>query len=405
MIPRAAALKALDEAVAQYAATIVCGLPRVGRSSLLGEWVRSRSDAKFCHSVAEIQVEPGIFVLDHVELASVEAIILAARSAEKNRALTRMVLLPTDLVTSEELRTRITGSSRVINICPLGIAEVSAEPPVKSLAMGPINEVPTASEPINSRVLDPDRHWLRGGLPESLNADTDAQSLGWRRNMLAGLLARDYTKWGVSRSNVLADTLLWLANQNGREFNDKKNCGFANRQELKSAVYVLESLGLVLRLPNYPAQSNSSLEENDKVYVRDTGVLHALLGIETSDQLRRHREIGESFESYAIESLIHAADGSCGCQFYRAKGDQGENEIDLILNFPSQNGRLIAIEFKVGQQQKAKKGFHIGCAALGVKNEDRFVVHAGPRPEFNQPVSRLDILSAVDRISAISREG
>jgi len=402
MIPRAAALKALDQAIEQYAATIICGLPRVGRSSLLGEWVRSRSNAKFCHSAAEIQVEPGIFVLDHVELATVDAIISAIRSAEKNRALTRIVLLPNDLETSEALRTRISGISCSITIDPLGIAEVSAEPPVKSLPMGPADEVPEVSEPINSQVIDPDRHWLRGGLPESLNADTDTQSLGWRWNMLAGLLARDYTNWGVERSTFLENVLRWLANQNGSELDETK-CPFAKRSELRSAVYVLERLDLVRRLPNYPARSSRSLGKNDKVYVRDTGVLHALLGIETSDQLHRHPKIGESFESYAIESLIHAADGRCGYQFYREKGDQGENEIDLILDFPSQNDRLIAIEFKVGQQQKAKKGFHIGCTALGVKDEDRFVVHAGGRPELDQPIPRLDIVTAVDRIRNISR--
>ena len=222
--------------------------------------------------------------------------------------------------------------------------------------------------------------------------------------MLDGVLARDYTEWKIERAFPLADVLRWLANQNGSEL-DENGCPFAKRQELRSAVYVLERLGLVRRLPNFPAGSSASMAKKQKVFVRDTGVLHALLGIETSTQLWSHSGIGGSFESYATEALILAADGRCGAQFYRKKGSEGDDEIDLILDFPSQRARLVAIEFKVGQGQKAKKGFHNGCNALGVKEQDRFVVHSNNRSILDQQVHRLDLKSAVERVTKISHGG
>ncbi len=68
--------------------------------------------------------------------------------------------------------------------------------------------------------------------------------------------------------------------------------------------------------------------------------------------------------------------------YYRKKGKRGEDEIDLILDFPSQNNRLVAIEFKVGPQREVENGFGNGCADLNVVDHDRFVVHSGEKPSW-----------------------
>jgi predicted AAA+ superfamily ATPase len=294
------------------------------------------------------------------------------------------------------------GVVRPVEIVPIQIEEAANEALVPSTATGPTEAMPTASMPTNQPTLDPDRHWLRGGFPESLAADSDRSSLEWRRAMLEALLSRDYTKWDVERAFPLGNVLRWLANQNGGEL-DESSCLFANRRELRSGIHVLVKLGLVRRLPNFPAGSSSSMSRKPKLFVRDSGVLHSLLGIETSPQLRSHRDIGGSFESYAGESLIIAGTDRCGAQFYREKGREGEDEIDLILNFPSQNDRRVAIEFKVGTDRSAKKGFHSACAALGV--HDRFVVHSGDTAYLGDPVDRLDLKTAIARVSEIARDG
>lgn len=398
---RESALIQLDNAVERSEITILRGLPRVGRSSFLEDWQARRADAMRCQ-VQDIRLEPGIFILDHVDVRAIDQIIGLVRAAEEAKSRTRLIVAPSDLITAERLRTTLPGVVGAVEIAPLRIEELAVEARQQQLATGPVEAAPLAAIPAPVPAVDPNRHWLRGGFPGSLLAHEDQVSLMWRRNMLDGLLARDYTEWGVDRAFPMVDMFRWLANQNSAEL-DEHGCGFAKRQELKSAVYVLELLGLVRRLPNYPAGSSASMNRKQKLFVRDTGLLHATLGIETSTQLRANQAIGASFESYATEALILAAEGRSGAQFYREMGSNGEDEIDLILDFPSQNGRLVAIEFKVGPNQKAKKGFYNGCAALNI--EDRFVVHSGDMSDLGEPVHRLDLRTAVTRIAEISRAG
>ncbi|MDQ0840301.1 DUF4143 domain-containing protein [Sphingomonas faeni] len=395
MMRRESAFIQLDAAVERSDVTILRGLPRVGRSSFLEDWKNRRADAMRC-LVEDVRLEAGIFILDHVDARAIDQIIGIVRTAEDTKSRTRLVVAPSDLVTAERLRTTLPGVVGSVEIAPLRIEELAIEIGQQQLAAGPVEAAPLTAIPAPAQAADPNRHWLRGGFPGSLLAHDDQDSLIWRRGMLDGLLARDYTEWGVERAFPMGDMFRWLANQNSAELNEN-SCGFAKRQELKSAVYVLELLGLVRRLPNYPAGSSASMDRNQKLFVRDTGLLHASLGIETSTQLRANQAIGGSFESYATEALILAAGGRCGAQFYRELGDNGEDEIDLILDFPSQKGRLVAIEFKVGPNQKAKRGFYNGCAALNI--EDRFVVHSGDAADLGEAVHRLDLKSAVARIA------
>lgn len=101
-------------------------------------------------------------------------------------------------------------------------------------------------------------------------------------------------------------------------------------QELNSVLYVLDSLGLTRSLENFPARSSSSIGKMPKIYIRDSGLLHALLGIETVEQLRQHPNVGDCWEGYAIGELIGAAGPGASSQFFRS--DEGD-EIDLILTF------------------------------------------------------------------------
>ena len=217
--------------------------------------------------------------------------------------------------------------------------------------------------------------------------------------MIKTLLERDYTHWKVPQSYRIQDALCYLANRNSDEF-DSNPLGIGKLAEFKSAVHVLEKLGLVRRLFNFPAGSNESLTRKPKLYVRDTGILHAMLGIETAEQLRSHKNAGASFESYAIEALILAAGEGCSAQFYRADGSNGADEIDLVLNFPGQNNRVVAIECKVGADRPPRRGFFPGYEV--VKASEKFVVHAGQTPDRNGAVHRLDLNSAIKRVATIA---
>jgi predicted AAA+ superfamily ATPase len=390
----------LDAAVERSTVTILKGLPRVGRSSFLDDWVDQRTDAILCQRLEDVRLEPGIFILDHVNGRDIDEIIRIVRAAEEMKSRTRLVVAPNDLYAAEELRTGFPGMAESVEIAPLRLEEHAAIFGQYQLAAGPDQVAQLAATPAPIPAADPNLHWLRGGFPNSLIAEDNEKSLWWRRRMLDGLLARDYTRWGVERSFPLADLWDWLSSRNSEEL-DENGSGFGTRQELRSAIYVLELVGLIRRLPNYAGRSSNDLKQ--KIFVRDTGLLHASLGIETSLQLRANQAFGGSFESYATEALILAAGGRCDPYFYRKMGNNGADEIDLILKFPSQVGGLVAIEFKVNPNEKVKRGFYNVCESL--KIEDSFVVHSGETATLNEPVQRLDLRSAIARIAKFPPTG
>ena len=211
MMERVYSLQQLDEAVTRNKLTVVRGLPRVGRTSILAEWERQRPDTKLCREIADIQSVTGVFILDHVDARSIDAIIAKVREADEERLHRYLVVAPIDLVTSARLRDALDGLVTTVDVDPLQINETTSEASDSSLAMGPIDAIPEASSPSNEPAPVPHQHWLRGGFPESLEAENDELSLKWRDDMLGILLDRDYSDLGIARSLPLDQILLWLA--------------------------------------------------------------------------------------------------------------------------------------------------------------------------------------------------
>jgi predicted AAA+ superfamily ATPase len=263
--------------------------------------------------------------------------------------------------------------------------------------MGPEIGTAAAPQPVDAAPLDINRHWLRGGLPESLEAESDTASLGWRRKLLKGLLARDYSRWGVAPYARLMDVLRWAANRNGGELDDT-DCPGTKASELRSMLYVFDRVGITRRLPNYPESGSESLGRKPKLYVRDTGLLHAVLGIETMEQLRAHQLLGESWESYVIEALITASGGLCTPQFYRTAGKDAD-EIDLVLDFETYNGRIAAFEIKLGEEQSPRRGFYRGCESI--RATDRILVHSGSTSHLSEKVDRIPLSTAIQQVRKI----
>lgn len=399
MTGRLALQAQLDAAVELRPLTLVQGLPRVGRSRLIADWMDRRADAAFCTDPAMAPGSDGVLVLDHLGQSGVAALVAAVRTADVDGCRTRYVAAPIDLATSFALRDSLTGGFATIDVIPLRPDEIGDPVTSLSTAMGPLAADAVASDAQPQPGPDPRRHWLRGGFPESLAAPSDLASLNWRRELLEPLLERDYGRWGLPPGYPLPDVLRWLARRNGAEMNETTN-QFGKRTELKSAFFVLGKLGIIRRLKNVAALDHPEDSLMDKLFVRDTGLLHALVGIVTDEQLGQYKAIGASFESYGIEALIAAAGTDCGAQFYRFNNGQGDDEIDLILDFPVQAGRRIAIEFKVGPNKKAEPGFFRACTLLGI--EEQLVVHAGSVSYRDERVPRYDLRSAMKRITEIA---
>lgn len=219
-----------------------------------------------------------------------------------------------------------------------------------------------------------DSLWLRGGFPESLLADSDRASLRWRLDFIRTYLERDIPQLGP---RIPAETLrrFWtmLAHQQGGLLNAASLARSLAVDGKTVAAYLdlLVDLLLVRRLAPWHGNIRKRLVKSPKVYVRDSGLTHALLGIAEREALLAHPVAGASWESLAIESLIAAAPHGAEPHFFRTATGA---EIDLLLKLPGHR-KPWAIEIKRGLAPTLEKGFHVACDT--VQPERRLVVFGG----------------------------
>lgn len=204
--------------------------------------------------------------------------------------------------------------------------------------------------------------WLRGGFPDSLLAPTAADSMRWRRDFIRTYLERDVPQFGP---RIPAETLrrFWtmLAHRQGSLLNAAELARSMEVDGKTVARYLdlLVDLLLVRRLPPLHRNVGKRLVKSPKIYVRDSGIVHALLGIERLDGLLAHPVLGGSWEGFVIETLISAAPDGTVASFYRTATGI---EIDLVLELPG--GQLWAIEIKRSTAPKLEKGLHLACADI-----------------------------------------
>jgi predicted AAA+ superfamily ATPase len=237
-----------------------------------------------------------------------------------------------------------------------------------------------------------DTLWLRGGFPESFLAASDAASLRWRTDFIRTYLERDIPQLGP---RIPAETLrrLWtmLAHQQGGLLNAATlaRALAVDGKTVASYLDLLVDLLLVRRLAPWHGNVRKRLVKSPKVYVRDSGLVHALLGIVDREALLAHPVVGGSWEGLAIESLIAAAPSGTEPFFFRTAAGA---EIDLLLALPGHR-KPWAVEIKRGLAPKLERGFHLACDS--VQPERRVVVYGGnerfPLAERVQAVPLTDL--------------
>lgn len=230
-----------------------------------------------------------------------------------------------------------------------------------------------ALQVLETPAINPDALWLRGGLPNSLLAENDARSLRWRQDFIRSYLEYDIPQFG---RRIAAETLrrFWtmLAHHQGGLLNVAQFARNLGVDAKTAAAYLdlLADLLLVRRLPPWHTNMGKRLVRSPKVFVRDSGLVHALLGIADKETLLAHPVLGQSWEGYVIENLLVNAPQGMDAWFYRSSGGA---EIDLLLSRP--NGELWAVEIKRSLTPKLERGFHEACADL--KPARKFVVYPG----------------------------
>jgi predicted AAA+ superfamily ATPase len=233
--------------------------------------------------------------------------------------------------------------------------------------MGPLHVLETGPTSI-------DDLWLRGGFPDSYLAADDAQSLALRRDFIRTYLERDVPMFGP---RIPAETLerLWtmLAHSQASLQNAAKLASGigVSAPTVTSYLGLLVDLLLVRRLPPYQRNVGKRLVKSPKTYVRDSGLLHALLGIRDLDALFGHPVIGASWEGFVIENLLAVAPPGTKAGFYRTAAGA---EIDLVLELGARHG-VWAIEIKRSASSGLQKGNHHALADIAPSRS--FYVHGG----------------------------
>ncbi len=220
---------------------------------------------------------------------------------------------------------------------------------------------------------DRDRLWLRGGFPDSFLAADDAASVEWREEFIGTYLERDIPLLGP---RIPAETLrrFWtmLAHEQGTLLNAASVAGAigVSGQTVGRYLDLMVDLLLVRRLPPWSKNAGKRLVRSPKVYVRDSGLVHSLLGLRDLDAVLGHPVTGGSWEGFVIENLLAAAPSGTSACFYRTAVGA---EIDLVLDLPPKE--RWAIEIKRSSAPVLAKGFYLGCG--DIKATRRMVVHAG----------------------------
>ena len=220
---------------------------------------------------------------------------------------------------------------------------------------------------------DLDRLWVRGGFPESFIAASDELSLRWRTNFIRTYLERDLPQTGL-RTPVETLRRFWtmLSHLQGSVFNAAelaRSLG-VSVPSVNRYTDTLVDMMLLRRLQPYHVNVGKRLIKSPRILVRDSGIVHALLGIRSLEDLLGHPVAGASWEGLVVENLVGAAPVGTDAFFYRTRSGA---EIDLVLLLPGQE--LWAVEVKRSSAPKVPKGFRIATADIAAAK--KFIVYPG----------------------------
>jgi len=191
-------------------------------------------------------------------------------------------------------------------------------------------------------VAETKRHWLRGGFPLSFLAENEEDSTVWRNNFIQTFLERDLPSWGIQiPSMTLLRFWTMLAHYHGQIWNGAEFARSLGISEMTVRRYldILEGVFMVRVLQPWFANVKKRQVKSPKIYFRDSGLLHSLLGIRSEKDLYLHPKVGASWEGYAIEETIKALKPD---QVYYWATHSGA-ELDLMI---IKDGRRIGIECK-----------------------------------------------------------
>jgi len=338
--------KHLKAALAQSPAVALLGPRQVGKTtlalSLMDEKTAIYLDLQAPGDIAKLR-EPELYLADHQDKLVIldeihrmpnlfpvlRGLIDRGRRAGR-RAGMYLILGSASLDLLQQSGETLAGRVRYLELTPLCLSELHPS--------------------------DADKLWVRGGFPESFLAPSETDSLAWRMDFIQSYLERDIPQFGP---RIAATTLrrFWtmLAHTQGGLLNTASLARSLGADQKTVARYLdlLTDLFMLRQLPSWHSNVGKRLVKSPKIYLRDSGILHALLGITDKESLLGHAVVGASYEGFVIDTLLSQAPARCTPYFYRTSAGA---EIDLLLSWG--NSDLWIIEIKRSLDPHPRRGFH-----------------------------------------------
>ena len=237
-----------------------------------------------------------------------------------------------------------------------------------------------------------DRHWLRGGFPRSIEARTESDSCSWRRQFLQTFLERDIPQLGV-RIPAMQLRRFWsmLAHYHGQTRNAAElgRALAVNESTVRRYLDLMTGVFMVRQLPPWHENLGKRQVKSPKVYIRDSGLLHILLGISGRRDLEHHPKVGASWEGYAVEEILKALRPD---EAHTWGTHQGA-ELDLLL---FKNGRRIGVECKRSDAPTLTPSMRIACEDL--KLDELLVAYPGTKRY--RLTERTEVVPLADLVQA-----
>jgi predicted AAA+ superfamily ATPase len=382
----------LKEALARQAAVVLLGPRQVGKTTLAQELGKEESsiylDLEWPEDRQKLE-NPGLFFGKHEdklvildEIHRVPEIFQPLRTIidqgrRKNKGTGRFLLLGSaSLELLNQSGESLAGRVEYIDLPPLNCLEIKEDE----------NEL--------------NQLWLRGGFPDSFLAKNEKNSLAYRMSFIRTYLEREIPQFG---SRIASQTLerFWtmLAHSQGSIINASQlsRSLMLSAKSVTSYVDLFTDLLLVRKIPPYFANIKKRMVKSPKVYIRDSGLLHGLLGIRDFENLLGHPIIGNSWEGFVLENLINCSPVGTKSSFYRTSGGA---EVDLVLELPGKQAPWV-FEVKHGTMGKLNKGFYY--AVEDIAPEKSFVVHKGkdsfPIDQQTEALSLFDACNMLEQLS------
>lgn len=383
LVARSVDAQRLREAISHAPVTLLTGPRQAGKSTLAGQTVSSSPAAFF-------DLE------DHRDLARLAEPTLALRDTGETMVIDEAQRMPELFPT---LRVLVDENRRPGRFVVLG----SASPDLVGLGSESLAGRVTFVELGGFRLADVgpeclDDLWLRGGLPESFVAATDEASNRWRDDYISTFLERDLAALGF-RFPATTMRRFWtmLAHYHGQTWNGARIARSIDVSEATVRRYVdaLSDALVVRQLRPWFTNISKRQVKSPRVYIRDSGLLHRLLGISTMYDLERSPMLGTSWEGMVVEQILTRF-ASADSTYWSTHGGA---ELDLRLET---DGRVLGFEIKRTAQPAVTKSMHIALADLEL--DHLFVVYAGPHrfalTDRITAIGAADLLTAQDPLSA-----